>query len=514
MRGASFRSSFGLWITLASTVACHYPAQAARSQTTKGQTTEAQAQRPNILFLFADDQRPDSVAAFGNEHIRTPVLDRLASRGYRFAQNYCMGGRHGAVCICSRAMLMSGRSLPRVRDDMRDVHSLPQCLAESGYVTFATGKWHNGPKAFLRCFQQGRNIMLGGMSDHTKVPVVDLDPEKRTFSKVRTARRFSSRLFAETVIEFLDGRAAIDKEAGERKPFFAYVAFTAPHDPRNPPEDYRKPYYEDLPPLPANFRPQVEWFADETWSHVRDECLAAWPRDPDVIRQQLAEYYGLITHLDGQIGRIFEALDKNGYGKNTVVVYTADHGLALGSHGLVGKQSIYEHSMGCPLILAGPGIPAGKTSHALTYLLDLNPTLCKLAGAKVDASVEGRDLMPIVRGDSDKVRDSLFLMYRGTQRSVRDDRYKLIRFPEIDKTLLYDLQDDPSELRDLSDLPQHEERVEKLWKLLESWQAQVGDEAPLTVDQPRPQKRDLTGGKRKPDRWQPEWIRKKYFDDQ
>ena len=466
--------------------------------------------RPNILFLFADDQRPDSVGAFGNAHVHTPTLDRLAARGYRFAHNYCMGSRHGAVCMCSRAMLMSGRALPHVRDDMRSVgSSLPQSLAKAGYVTFATGKWHNGRKSFLRFFQQGRNIMFGGMSDHTRVPVVDLDAKERSFSKVRTAKRFSSVLFAETVMDFLEVQA----KDGNKKPFFAYVAFTAPHDPRNPPLALREEYYKDLPPLPDNFLPQVEWFADETWSHVRDECLAAWPRDPKVVQQQLAEYYGLITYLDGQIGRIFAKLGELGLSKNTIIVYTADHGLALGSHGLIGKQSIYEHSMGSPMLLAGPGIPQGKTSQALVYILDLYPTLCGLAGAPIPKSVEGKDLMPVVRGEEKQVRDSLFLMYRKSQRSVRDERYKLIRFPEIDKTLLYDLREDPSEMHDLAGQPAQTERIEKLWALMQRWQKQVGDKAPLRVEHPRPQKLDLTGYPRKPDHWQPAWIRKKYFGD-
>src|SRR5439155_26598129 len=163
------------------------------------------------------------------------------------------------------------------------------------------------------------------------------------------------------------------------KPFFCYVAFTAPHDPRNPPEEFREMYYKNRPPLPANFRP-LPAFDNGMTKGGRDENLAPYPRTKEVISDQLCEYYGLITHLDEQVGRVLAALEKSGRAKDTVVIYAADHGLALGSHGLLGKQSLYEHSMKSPLIIAGPGIPAGRSSEAFTYLFDLFPTVCTLAG--------------------------------------------------------------------------------------------------------------------------------------
>ena len=147
-----------------------------------------------------------------------------------------------------------------------------------------------------------------------------------------------------------------------------------PHDPRNPPESYRQTYYDNPPPLPENFLPQHPFDNGQISRGGRDEGLADWPRQPDVIRDQLCEYYGLITHLDGQIGRILDAIDEHGFGENTVVVYSADHGLALGSHGLLGKQNVYEHSMRCPLVVRGPGIPANTSTMAMTYLLDLYRT--------------------------------------------------------------------------------------------------------------------------------------------
>jgi arylsulfatase A-like enzyme len=463
--------------------------------------TERSAQRPpNILVLLADDHRPDAVGAFGNPHIRTPHLDALAARGFRFAHNYCMGSIHGAVCQPSRAMLLSGRTLYRVPMDLGGVTTLPQALAARGYATFATGKWHNGADSFLRCFQRGKAVMLGGMSDHLRVPLQDKG-EDGAFGERRIGERPSSELFADAAIDFL-------ANAPGESPFFAWVAFTAPHDPRQPPAAEREAYYESRPPLPANFMPQHPF--DNGWMVGRDENLAPWPRPRSMIADQIAEYYGLITHMDAQIGRILAALERTGRAGDTIVVFTADHGLALGSHGLLGKQSVYEHSMGCPLIVAGPGIPRGRTD-ALTYLLDLHPTLCALAGADAGEGVEGEDLARLWSGAQRRVRDSLFLTYENSMRAVRDARWKLIRYPLIDHTQLFDLQDDPDELRDLARQPEHAGRVAAMTELLARWQQDIDDPHPLHMDDPRPMSIDLSGRARKPDAHQPAWIVEKYF---
>ena len=467
---------------------------------TQGSAAPAPAPRPNVLFLFADDQRPDAVSAFGNEHIQTPRLDTIAKRGFRFSSNYCMGSIHGAVCQPSRAMLMTGRSLYRVPMDLKGTPTLPELLGEAGYATFGTGKWHNGGASFLRSFQKGRSVMLGGMSDHTKVPIVDVG-ETHEFTQQREGKRFSSELFADAAIEFLEGH-------GGEQPFFAYVAFTAPHDPRQPPKAYREHYYKNRPPLPPNYMPQHPFH--NGWMVGRDETLAGWPRTEAVVSDQLAEYYGLITHMDEQIGRILNTLEQAGHADNTIVVYAADHGLAVGSHGLLGKQSVYEHSMGCPLLIAGPGIPRGE-SAALTYLYDIFPTLCGLTELTPPEGVEGQDLAPVWAGERAGVRDSLFLTYEDKMRAVRDERYKLIRYPLIDHEQLFDLATDPHELNDLSGEADQAERVAAMRTLLADWQVRMADPHPLEITTPQPMEIDLTGRARKPDRWQPAWIVEKYF---
>lgn len=463
----------------------------------------APARKPNILFLLADDMRADTIAAHGNPHIKTPNLDSLVRRGFSFRGNYIFGGNSGAVCVPSRAMLMSGKTWFHVNAPTLDGARLaPELLGENGYVTFATGKWHNGESSWLRGFQRGKAIMFGGMSDHTKVPVRDLGPDGK-LTDVRTGEQFSSEMFADAAIEFLQSHDG-------RKPFFAYVAFTAPHDPRQPPPAYREMYYRTPPPLPVNFLPQLP-FDNGAMRGGRDENLGAWPRTEAMIRDQLAEYYGLITHMDQQIGRILAALEQSGQAGNTIIIFAADNGLALGSHGLLGKQSVFEHSMRVPLVLVGPGIPRGKSTQAFTYLLDVFPTLCDVTGIAPPSGLEGESLRPLWEGKKARLRDSVFLPYLEVQRAVRDDRWKLIAYPKIGHLQLFDLQNDPHETTNVIDRPQSAELVTRLMKLMKQWQARVGDTLELPPENRQPPGVDLTGLERKPDQWQPEWIVKKYF---
>jgi arylsulfatase A-like enzyme len=458
--------------------------------------------RPNFIVLFADDQRADTIAAWGNRHIQTPHLDSLVRRGFGFRANYCAGSDSGAVCIPSRAMLMTGRMWMHGNHAMTNSVTFPAWFGERGWRTFATGKWHNGRSAFARSFQEGRSVFFGGMADHTRVPVVDF--AHSVFSPVRTANRFSSEEFADAVIGFL-------RDAETNRPFLCHVAFTAPHDPRNPLRESVEPYYRKKPPLPSNFLPQHPF--DNGWMRgLRDEDLAAYPRNPETIREQLAEYYGLISHLDSQVGRILEALAQSPHARNTYIVYAADHGLALGSHGLLGKQSLYEHSMRCPLIIAGPGIPAGRETRQFTYLYDLFPTLCGLAGIETPSGIDGRDLKPLWSDRPTAWRDSVFLAFTDSMRSIRDERWKLIVYPPTGVRQLFDLKSDPDERFNRAGQRRTQAVEDRLIARLLDAQRQAGDSCPLEKQPTRPAAIDLSRGyERKPDADQPAWIVEKYF---
>ncbi|WP_343852640.1 sulfatase-like hydrolase/transferase [Algoriphagus jejuensis] len=467
--------------------------------------TQAQkkSSKPNVLFLFADDQRADALGASGNPYIQTPNLDQLAQEGSRFTNAYVMGGNHGAVCMASRAMLMSGQNLFRVYDKLKGVHTMPMAFVEAGYSTFGTGKWHNEKEVFEGSFQQGKNVYLGGMANHYQVQLRDLGPDGKLGDP--TPKGYSSEIFAQTAIEFIQSH----KKADSGKPFFCYVAFTAPHDPYSPALDFIDKYPDGSLPLPGNYMPFHPFEFDQLT--VRDENLTGWPRKPEVIQMILSDYYALVTHLDQQIGRIIATLKETGQYDNTIIVYAADNGIAVGSHGLLGKQSLYEHSMKVPLIIKGPGVPEDQTLDAFAYIHDIYPTLAELAGLPKSEKLDGKSLVPVISGGQDDVRSSMFMAYRNTVRSVRDDQWKLIRYPERNYTQLFDLAHDPLELNNLAENAAQQAKKDQLSKLLKDWQKEVGDTAAWTAPKVLPMKYDPDTLKRKPDQWQPEYILKRYF---
>jgi arylsulfatase A-like enzyme len=199
---------------------------------------------------------------------------------------------------------------------------------------------------------------------------------------------------------------------------------------------------------------------------------------------KLARYYASITYLDDQVGRVIQAVKDSGQFDNTIVILAGDNGLSLGEHGLLGKQNLYEFGgMHVPLVFAGPGIPKGE-SHALVYLYDVFATVCQLTGIPKPARVDGKSLAPITIGQTARVRDYALTAFKTLQRSVRDERWKLIRYPHINKTQLFDLQSDPHEMNDLSARPEYAEKLQAMMRLLQKAQRECGDTCPWTVDAP------------------------------
>jgi arylsulfatase A-like enzyme len=442
--------------------------------------------QPNVIVMIADDHRFDALHLAGDPVVQTPTLDALAAGGVAFRQAHCMGGLTGAVCVPSRASLLTGTNVlcaaaSRQMDDNAGLQTLnpalavlPATLRQAGYHTYATGKWHNDKASFAASFRDGASLFFGGMSDHWRVPVYDFDPSGQYPPEHRyIADGFSSEVFAGNASRFL-------RDYQGAAPFFLYVAFTAPHDPRTPPGAYATRYDPATIPLPPNFLPEHPF--DNGELRVRDECLAAWPRTPEIIRQHLADYYGMIEHLDAQVGQIMQALADRADAANTIVVYTADHGLAVGRHGLMGKQNLYEHSVRVPLLLRGPGLPAGREVRALTDHQDLFPTLCALTGTPIPDTVEGHNLLPLLTDEAAQGRDYVYGLYKDVQRMVSDGHWKLIRYYRsterhtgTDRVQLFDLDHDPWEMRDCADDPRHASELRRLAGALGAWQEAVDD---------------------------------------
>jgi arylsulfatase A-like enzyme len=194
------------------------------------------------------------------------------------------------------------------------------------------------------------------------------------------------------------------------------------------------------------------------------------------VKTHRGEYYAIIEHMDAQVGRILDALKKSGKADSTVLIFTADQGLAVGHHGLMGKQNMFEHSMRSPLFIAGLGIPKSKRITTPVYIQDVMPTTLELAGVEIPEHVQFRSLLPLIDGKRNKNYDAMYGAYIDLQRMVRKDNWKLIYYPKIDKTLLFDLNKDPEEINDLAGDERYAPVVEELRKELRRLQKETGDE--------------------------------------
>ncbi len=411
----------------------------------------------NVLFLFTDDQKADFIGALGQAKLKTPNMDRLVERGYTFHNTYCMGSMQPNVCMPARYQVLTGMNVLSLgfRYDKRRVvprwssPSFPEWMDKAGYVTVRSGKSGSEAAGIAKRFDENTSLRR---SPKTVIQHVD------------------------NVIDFI--------ERHDEKPFFAYIAFGSPHDPQHATEDWYKAYSPDEMPLPETFLPLHPF--DNGEMTIRDEKTLPWPRTEQAVKQKLARYHASTSHIDQQVGRLLDALEKTGKMDNTLVIFSSDNGLSMGDHGLLGKQNLYEYGgMHVPLIFAGPGVPHGQTD-SMAYLHDIFPTACELAGLQAPEELDGKSLAPVIRGEREKARTGIFTCYRDVQRAFRDERWKIIRYPKIDHTQLFDLQNDPREKTNLADDPQFAGKVKEMLGKLAAAQKQVGDSCPLTVASPAP----------------------------
>jgi arylsulfatase A-like enzyme len=446
------------------------------------------SRRPNLLLLMADDHRSDAMSCAGDA-VATPHLDALAAAGVRCRDARIMGGHHAAVCVPTRAALNTGRdpfrtsvglgSYDEIRTLRPDAVTLGEHLGRSGWRTFHTGKWHLDGASLNRSFQEASRVFLGGMSDHFSIRLAERDPSGRYPEAARRSYgQHSTEIFAESAIRFLGGIEA-------DQPFALSCCFTAPHDPRQaPPEWHARHRPEDME-LPRNFLPEHPF--DNGELRIRDEGLCPWPRTPAMIRREIADYHAIIAHLDHHIGRILAALEARGLADGTVVVYTGDHGLAVGRHGMLGKQNLYEHALRIPMILRGPGVPVGALHDGMLCNYDLFPTLCELLGLDPPAGLSGSSFAARLH-DGQPHREAAYSVYRDVQAAYKRGGWKLIRYCRgadgqgCERLQLFDTVADPWELHDRSGDPGQQSRVRDLLAGMQAEQRRLGD--PLAGNPP------------------------------
>jgi arylsulfatase A-like enzyme len=447
---------------------------------------EKQPEKPNILFIFADDQCFSTIASLGNSEIEAPNLDRIAKRGVTFTHAYNQGSWSGAVCVASRTMLNTGRFLWKANavygtseKERQAGRFWSEYMKQAGYDTYMTGKWHvraDANKAFdfashvrggmPKQTKEGYNRPLKGQPD-------PWSPYDKKFGGFWEGGKHWSEVVGDDAVGFLQQAKTRDK------PFFMYLAFNAPHDPRQSPKEFVDKYPLGKISVPENYVPDYP-FKDAMGcgTGLRDEKLAPFPRTEYAVKVNRQEYYAIITHMDQQIGRILDALEKTGKADNTYIFFSADHGLAVGQHGLMGKQNMFDHSVRVPLMVVGPGIEAGRKISGPVYLQDIMPSTLELADVEKPDHVEFRSLFPLINGERDRNYDAIYGGYLAVQRMVTWGDHKLILYPKAKKALLFNVKKDPLEMKDLSDTEMA--TAKKLFARLLELQQETGDTLDLT----------------------------------
>jgi choline-sulfatase len=360
-------------------------------------------------------------------------------------------------------------------------------MKSAGYDTYMTGKWHieaNATKSFdvVRHVRPG---MPGTVESSYNRPI---DGQKDTWSSSNRdlggfweGGKHWSEVAADDAIDY------IQMAASKPNPFFMYVAFNAPHDPRQAPQEFLDKYPLDRIKLPRNYLAEYP-FKDTIGCgpDLRDEKLGPFPRTEHAVKVHRREYYALISHLDEQIGRILQALEKSGQADNTWIFFTADHGLAVGHHGLFGKQNMYDHSLRVPFIVAGPSLPTNIRKSTPIYLQDAMATALELANVPKPETCEFQSVASLARGEQQPAaRSAIYGGYLQLQRSVTKDGWKLIVYPKAATTRLYHLTNDPDELVDLASDPAHTSHKEELFAELVRLQASLDDRLDLQASFPQ-----------------------------
>lgn len=446
---------------------------------------------PNILFLLADDMRPDCIAAHGNPRIDTPNLDQLSARGMSFRRATCSY----PICYVSRAEIMTGMRgwengvTGMGRPEFAEgVTFWAETLKRAGYQTWYVGKWHTTGRPPDCGYTDVAGLFAGGGGKFWKEGQVDWKGFPVTgyrgwiFQSGDGKTRFPERgvgLTPDISRKFADAAISLIQRNPEA-PWFCHVNFTAPHDPLFLPPGLEGKYRAEDMALPENFLPEHPF--DHGNLRGRDEALLHWPRTPEAVKDLLRVYYSVVDDLDAQIGRILAALEKTGQRENTLIIFSSDHGMGCGSHGLRGKQNMYEHTINVPFVIAGPGIAAGSRSDAQIYLRELYPTTCELAGVEIPAAVTAKSFAPVLRGEETARNEAIFGFYTDTQRMIRTaDGWKLIRYPQADRWQLFDLNRDPFERQNLAEDEAFSEKFDSLKARLDAWRREQGD--PLLTQQ-------------------------------
>lgn len=451
----------------------------------------ASAQKPNVLFIAADDLRCD-LACYGHPLAKTPYLDQLAKRGVLFKQAYCQQ----ALCNPSRASIMTGHrpdslkiwDLPtHFREVKPEIVTLPQLFKQQGYFTQNIGKIFHNWRQNIQGDPASWSVpaVMHYATHGSDKPIISKNEELPVnLSKVlKTERRDvpDSAYFDGRIADLAVG--ALQELKKKEMPFFLAVGFWKPHLPFNPPEKYWKLY--DQSPITAPKNPTPPKNVPQVALHNGRELLGTKGRTltTNEVIELRKGYLAGISYLDAQIGKVIDELDRLELGDNTIIVFWSDHGFHLGEHGLWCKTSNFENDAHVPLMISVPKMKqVGTSSKALVELLDLYPTLVELCNLPDPGPLEGKSLVPLLNDPTQKGKPAAYTQhprpayYKGSPQlmgvSVRTPRYRYTEWRdfktgEVEARELYDHSMDPNENTNVAESPSDDVLFQKAVKLLE-----------------------------------------------
>jgi len=447
-------------------------------------------ERPNIIFVMADDHSANAVSCYGSKINKTPNIDRLAQEGMKFSNCFCTN----SICVPSRAVILTGKysHINGVTGNWNvfdgSMQTLPKLMQKAGYQTAMIGKWHLGsvPTGF-----DHYSVLIGGLGEGQGTYI---DPEFLENSKEIKVPGYVTDIITDKAIDWLDGRDL-------SKPFFLMCHHKASHSEWIPDDKYADLYEDEQIAEPATFDDDYatrSLAAYEQKASVandmseRDlkgrppEGLSEHERKKWKYQRYIKDYLRCVASMDDNIGRVLNYLDEKGLSDNTIVVYTSDQGFFLGEHGWYDKRFMYEESLRMPLLIRYPKkVKGGSVNDDMVLNLDFAPTLLDCGGVGIPKDIQGRSFRANMLGRTpSNWRKSIYYHYYDfpsgqlikRHYGIRTERYKLIHFYyDIDEWELYDLHKDPNELNNLYGQPGYAEITENLKNELNRLRKQYGD---------------------------------------
>lgn len=448
--------------------------------TSVAQKSDKEVQKPNVVFIMSDQHNANALSCYGNKEISTPNLDRLAKSGVLFTHAYCQTGQS----VPSRYSIFTGRyarstgTYSNGCGQNPDENTVADLFKKAGYVTATIGKHHMemGPENQNHGFDVVETP-VGGHVAVNPLPMDEVSPGRSNVGESNAPNeQHTCGLTAARSIKFI--------QDNKDKPFVLWCSFVGPHTPIVPSAPWSRQYKPEDLTLPVNHTaidhdmPGVDGLIRKSGKFSNEMYH----------KQTLAYYYGLVSQIDYNIGLVLDELKKLGLDKNTIVIYSADHGEMMSEHGAWTKGSTaYEATIRVPYIVSYPNVfEGGKTCDELVCSIDVLPTLLDVAGLDIPANIQGKSLVPLVENKAPEWREYIFTELGANPKSgvvgVRSKDFKYVRFMtagNVEYEQLFDMNNDPWEMKNLAKDAKYQEIIKKMRDVMAEWERTVETSEPV-----------------------------------